>query len=724
MVSSTDLHASTSSTYGVWNYTYDDAGNLTTRVDPKNQTVNWTYDGLNRVLTENYTGASTTAITYIYDTCTNGIGRLCTVSSTDAVSLDTKTYDPLGDLASETKTIGGINYTTSYTYDHQGNQLTITNPDGSVVEYTYGTAGLPTSVQEEEPGGSFNYVVSSMDYSPMDQIAIENYADGIVAKNIYDPLQLYRLVGKVTSDNQGQMHPMGGGGGGLGPLFTPGAGLNTSFSFTRRYLGSVDSFTVPMGVASLTVSAYGAQGGSSGDGAGAGGLGGAATGTLSVTSGTTYYFVAGGIGANGSSSGGGSGAGSGGGGMSWFSPDNSFDGNVLLVAGGGGGSGGTWSDIVGGVFSGGDGGYGGGGNGGSNSVGSGSGGGGGGWYGGYEGGTSSGGSAATQTSGYAQGQGGPGVDSGGACDGGAGGGGGGLSSASGTVISSCNGTAGAGGGGGGSAYMASTLTSTSTATGTNSGNGYLVITEYPATTVYAPYFSSSSPNQYLLDGVTQLGRGSSTIQGGVTFSGMLNSSGTLGVQLQVEVQPIGKNFTNIPNVTSSPYMAPNQVATATFYGPNGAYHWQAQIVDSFGNTSGWQKFSSSTYTTDFVITSQTLLTYATETYSGSVGSFTVPNDVADLTITAYGAQGAASTTVPVGSQQAAGGFGGEVAFTTQVTPGSNIYYRVGGQGGSAVGAGDMTWISPTSTFSTSTVWAIAGGGGNGGHRSIRGDAVR
>jgi YD repeat-containing protein len=144
MVSSTDLHASTDTTYGIWNYTYDNAGNLTTRVDPKNQTVNYTYDGLNRVLTEDFTGATGTEITYSYDSCTNGIGRLCTVSSTDAVSLTTKTYDSLGNLASETKTIGGVNYATSYTYDRQGNQLTITNPDNSAVYYSYGTAGLNT----------------------------------------------------------------------------------------------------------------------------------------------------------------------------------------------------------------------------------------------------------------------------------------------------------------------------------------------------------------------------------------------------------------------------------------------------------------------------------------------------------------------------------------------------------------------------------------------------
>ena len=198
MVSSTDLHASTDTTYGTWNFTYDNAGNLTSRVDPKSQTVNYTYDGINRVLTEDYTGATGTEVMYTYDTCTNGIGRLCTVSSTDAVSLDTKSYDPLGNLASETKTINGTAYATSYTYDRQGNQLTITNPDNSVIEYTYGTGGLVNEVLQKPSGGSFTAVVNNLDYSPTDQPAVIAYANGVNATNTYNPSQLYRLTQKLS----------------------------------------------------------------------------------------------------------------------------------------------------------------------------------------------------------------------------------------------------------------------------------------------------------------------------------------------------------------------------------------------------------------------------------------------------------------------------------------------------------------------------------------------
>lgn len=195
-VSSTDLHGSASSSYGIWTYTYDTAGNLTKRVDPKSQTVTYTYDALNRVLTESE--ASATQITYTYDSCTNGVGRLCTVSSTDGVSLDTKTYDPEGNLASEAKTISGTSYTTSYTYDRQGNQLTITNPDSSEVQYTYGTGGLVTTVQEKESGGSFANVVTSIDYSPLDKVTTQSYGNNATTTDTYDSTKLYRLSSILT----------------------------------------------------------------------------------------------------------------------------------------------------------------------------------------------------------------------------------------------------------------------------------------------------------------------------------------------------------------------------------------------------------------------------------------------------------------------------------------------------------------------------------------------
>ncbi|HET9410040.1 MAG TPA: FG-GAP-like repeat-containing protein [Candidatus Sulfotelmatobacter sp.] len=691
-VSSTDLHVATDTTYGTWTYTYDDAGNLISRVDPKNQTVNYTYDNLNRILTEDFTGATGTEVSYTYDSCTNGVGRLCSASSTDA--LVSKTYDPLGNVASDTKTIAGTAYVTSYTYDRQGDQLTITNPDNSVVQYTYGIGGLATNVQEKESGGSFSNVVTSIDYSPMDKIATQTDANGVTTTNYYDPTRLYRLHHTITTTSGSGMSPSGGGGGKppAGPL-GPGGGSST-FSCTQ----TEQSYTVPAGVTKLYITAYGAQGLS-------GAAGGEATGTLTVSSGTIYYINVGCQ--NGYNGGGGGGAdyrqshaGGNGGGMTWISAVSVFaTSTVLMVAGGGGGDGGyggggAAAGGVGGGTSGDGGGYsvrGGGGN--QNNGGNGGSASSGGAYNGTAGSAGQGGSGGD---GYYMGGGGGG--GGGGFYGGGGGGGGGVPG---------------GGGGGGSSYIAVTplLTSTGTVSGINSGDGSLIIT---------PVSPVSLEAQYYLDGVTSLPAGGATSQGGVVLGAKVdsgNASATL--QLQVEVQPAGFAFLNAPNVTSSISVNAGSVATTTFYGPNGSYHWQARAIDNQNNLSSWTMFGSSATSTDFIF-NKTFV----ESYTGSVGSFTTDPHALRLVLTASGAQGNNGG----GAYGGSGANGGQASGTLALTPGatSTFYYWVGQKGGGASGGtgwssggnggagGDFTWFSSQNTFDTGHVILVGAGGGGGG----------
>ncbi|MDB4940249.1 MAG: hypothetical protein JWO40_674 [Candidatus Doudnabacteria bacterium] len=193
-----DLHASADSTYGSWAYTYDDTGNITQVVDPKSQTVNYTYDDINRQLTEDYTGAAGTEVTNTYDSGTDGKGHL--TGTTSASVTQTNTYNPNGGLKSESKVINSTTYLTSDTYDRQGNQLTITNPDSSQIQYVFNTGGLLNSVQRKEStDASFINVVSNYDYSPVEQVTTATYANGMSTTNTYDATKLYRLTNKVTT---------------------------------------------------------------------------------------------------------------------------------------------------------------------------------------------------------------------------------------------------------------------------------------------------------------------------------------------------------------------------------------------------------------------------------------------------------------------------------------------------------------------------------------------
>lgn len=235
-------------------------------------------------------------------------------------------------------------------------------------------------------------------------------------------------------------------------------------SQTFTYTGNVQTFTVPPCATSITIDAYGAQGGGTG-----GGLGGRAQATIPVTPGETLNIYVGGRptsrqggGWNGGGSlpavpcGGGTSDGYGGGGGSDVRRGTALSGR-LVIAGGGGGMG--WSSQPGG---------GGGGLNGQTPVG--------GWVNsstnGGGGSQFSGGGRGQYTSGVndagagSLGQGGTGGPTGGYCSGG--GGGGGYWGGGGGHVSA---------GGGGSSFIgAPGSTNTSTSTGVRSGDGQITIT--------------------------------------------------------------------------------------------------------------------------------------------------------------------------------------------------------------------------------------------------------
>lgn len=305
-----------------------------------------------------------------------------------------------------------------------------------------------------------------------------------------------------------------------------------------------------------------------------------------MTPGTTYYF---GVGGQDGHNGGGLGGANNGGGYTWFSSNSTyFTSTVILLAGGGGGAG----ACLGGVGQGEGAGNGGAGGGLSGTQGQGmcdggacdTGGG-----GGTQGGVGSGGTGACSGANGSGSQGGAGGGS--PCngyqanEGGAGGGGyygaggGGSGGDSGTNF-------GGAGGGGGSSYIAASLTNASTTSGVNSGNGSLVITEIQDITPFV-----SSPAQYYENGVTPLSDGSSTGQNTVVFSATVGSHFAHSLQLQVEVEPKGTAFTNTANATSS-FVANGAVATTSFTGTNGDYHWQYRVVDAQNNSSTWRQYYS------------------------------------------------------------------------------------------------------------------------------------
>ncbi len=131
--------------------TYDTGGNLKTEKDARNVTVTYTYDALNRLTKKQSNQSGSPIYQYTYDTCVNGIGRLCG-SLRNSVANVSFSYDALGRVASRNDA-DGVNATTAYTYRPGGQLANLTYPSGRSVAYSYDAQGRISQVSTQPAGG-------------------------------------------------------------------------------------------------------------------------------------------------------------------------------------------------------------------------------------------------------------------------------------------------------------------------------------------------------------------------------------------------------------------------------------------------------------------------------------------------------------------------------------------------------------------------------------------
>jgi uncharacterized repeat protein (TIGR03803 family)/YD repeat-containing protein len=123
---------------------------LPAQIAAPREIINFAYDGLGNLLTQNETDTSTGTVPY----STSGQSRTWTY-----------TYGSFGEVATATGPRTDVNATSAFTYDDSGNVSTVTDPLGHITRFTsYNGSGLPLTMID--PNG----VVTSMTYDVRDRL--------------------------------------------------------------------------------------------------------------------------------------------------------------------------------------------------------------------------------------------------------------------------------------------------------------------------------------------------------------------------------------------------------------------------------------------------------------------------------------------------------------------------------------------------------------------------
>ncbi len=178
---------------GLLTYGYDKANNLTSITDARGVIMTMGYDGLERLTSKTFANSISgkdESVSYVYDTCPFGIGRLC--ERHDEAGVTTFEYDAFGNVITKTRTELGVTYTQTYGYDGGDNVVSMTLPSGRTVDISRDgvrrVGAIDTTV-----GGAARNVLSNVTYRADNQITGRTFGNGLVDARTYD------LQGRLAS---------------------------------------------------------------------------------------------------------------------------------------------------------------------------------------------------------------------------------------------------------------------------------------------------------------------------------------------------------------------------------------------------------------------------------------------------------------------------------------------------------------------------------------------
>ncbi len=196
-----NLISQTSPDTGTTQYGADGAGNLASRTDAKGQVFHYSYDAANRLTLIDAPG-SNDDITVSYDSCANGLGHLCQLS-TPGNSVFYR-YTAFGEIA----TSAGM----AYHYDAAGRVQTLTYPSGAVLSYGYDAAGQVNSVQLNR-NGTLTTLAGAIAHAPFGPVTALSYGNGKTLTQTLD--SAYRLQTQQVQSALNLGYPQYDGNGNL-----------------------------------------------------------------------------------------------------------------------------------------------------------------------------------------------------------------------------------------------------------------------------------------------------------------------------------------------------------------------------------------------------------------------------------------------------------------------------------------------------------------------------
>ncbi len=191
-----DLHKQGDSSFGIWDYTYNDR-DLISETNPNGSTTSFTYDELGRILKEDNDSLSGIEKTLSYDSCSFGIGKLCSVQTNDIAK--NLSYYKDGKLKTESKTIDSQNFSFNYSYDKQGRLLATTYPNGDNVNYSYSPYSEATSLAHN------GNQIANAEYGVHGKATKVNYQNGSQTQYHFDENNLYELKKKISLSNGNEL---------------------------------------------------------------------------------------------------------------------------------------------------------------------------------------------------------------------------------------------------------------------------------------------------------------------------------------------------------------------------------------------------------------------------------------------------------------------------------------------------------------------------------------